>query len=255
WTPTYHSQRSATEDPVTLFPFTPPNGFVLEKGELSQVQSGGEDHGIRKKNYVQQLRGWDMLDIKQAGSFSDRRVAVTSRHVLATPAGLYSPHLNDLASMDPADTGHQTKTADELSQALANQGALVGHHDMVLREVVETLRNLSANVQRIGTQVELLTSHPLHSRQPPPAPAAPPHQLREAVIPTPERYAGDLDNHLRERRRDRNSRHPNPSYSSPDPQIGTATAPISRSFPTPYTVSPPGEEPMQVGRARLSPSE
>ncbi|KAI9548878.1 hypothetical protein NQZ68_003412 [Dissostichus eleginoides] len=26
-------------------------------------------------------------------SFSDRRVAVTSRHVLATPAGLYSPHL------------------------------------------------------------------------------------------------------------------------------------------------------------------
>ena len=46
WTPTYHSQRSATEDPVTLFPFTAPNGFVLEKGELSQVQSGREDRGV-----------------------------------------------------------------------------------------------------------------------------------------------------------------------------------------------------------------
>ncbi|KAI9536829.1 hypothetical protein NQZ68_031138 [Dissostichus eleginoides] len=105
---------------------------------------------------------------------------------------------NDLASMDPADTGHQSKTADELSQALASQGALVGHHDVVLREVVETLRNLSANVQRIGTQVELLTtqySPPQPAAQPaapPPAPAAPLYQLREAVIPTPERYAGDL---------------------------------------------------------------
>ncbi|KAI9517191.1 hypothetical protein NQZ68_008448 [Dissostichus eleginoides] len=106
---------------------------------------------------------------------------------------------NDLASMDPADTGHQSKTADELSQALASQGALVGHHNVVLREVVETLRNLSANVQRIGTQVELLTtqySPPQPAAQPaapPPAPAAPLYQLREAVIPTPERYAGDLD--------------------------------------------------------------
>ncbi|KAI9547247.1 hypothetical protein NQZ68_018466 [Dissostichus eleginoides] len=101
--------------------------------------------------------------------------------------------------MDPADTGHQSKTADKLSQALASQGVLVGHHDVVLREVVETLRNLSANVQRIGTQVELLTtqySPPQPAAQPaapPPAPAAPLYQLREAVIPTPERYAGDLE--------------------------------------------------------------
>ena len=310
--------------------------------------------------------------------------------------------------MDPADTGYQAKTTDELCQALASQGALVGHHDTVLREALETLRNLSVNVQRIGTQVELLTSQafpPQHAAQPtapPPPPAALLHQLREAVIPTPERYAGDLgncraflfqctlvfeqqpstyhtdgarvayvmsllrgraldwatavresqphicwsydtfisemkkvfdhpvrgrdasrrllslrqgsrsvaefsvefrtvasdsrwnneslqdaflqglneaindelaarddpgsldnliataikiDNRLRERRRDRTSRHSNPSDFSLDPQIGTATTPIPRFFPTPYSASSHGDEPMQVGRARLSPSE
>lgn len=45
WTPTYHSQGSATQDPVALFPFTP-QGLCFGKGEVSQVQSRGEDYRV-----------------------------------------------------------------------------------------------------------------------------------------------------------------------------------------------------------------
>lgn len=102
--------------------------------------------------------------------------------------------------MDPADTGEPCPALDELRHALASQGVLVGQHDQFLREVVETLRNLSASIHRIGTQVEQLSSQPTPPQpatqaDPPtatPPPAPPVYQPREPNIPPPERYAGDL---------------------------------------------------------------
>jgi len=102
--------------------------------------------------------------------------------------------------MDPADTENPSPSPEELRFVLASQGALVGRHDQALREVAETLRSLSASIQRIGTQVDRISSQP-----PPPLPptqanlptaasssAPPAFQPREPHIPSPERYAGDL---------------------------------------------------------------
>ncbi|KAK7878585.1 hypothetical protein WMY93_030421 [Mugilogobius chulae] len=94
--------------------------------------------------------------------------------------------------MDPTDQ-------DQLKQALASQGVLVGQHDRALREVTERLLELSANVAQLGNQLSQLSVQ-LTAPQPQPQPqaSAPPAQPplnfspREPHIPSPERYSGDL---------------------------------------------------------------
>lgn len=99
--------------------------------------------------------------------------------------------------MDPSDQ-------DPIHQALAAQGARVGHHEKILREVTEKLRELSTNVSQLSAQMNQLSTQ-LSSTAPPPLPpsnapqaAAPRTDLsastaaREPHIPTPKRYSGNL---------------------------------------------------------------
>ncbi|XP_060896997.1 alpha-N-acetylgalactosaminide alpha-2,6-sialyltransferase 1-like [Labrus mixtus] len=93
--------------------------------------------------------------------------------------------------MDPADT-------DSLRHAIANQGALVGQRDQTLRDIMETLRNLSVDVARIGAHVFTQLSPSTLADQPSPVAPVPQvtqltHLPRESHVPAPERYAGDLE--------------------------------------------------------------
>lgn len=101
--------------------------------------------------------------------------------------------------MDPADSDAHSQ--DALRQALASQGALVGQHDTVLRDVVNTLQGLSASVSRLSSQVDLVSSllsasaptpPAVSPANPPAAPSVPAPPSREPFIPTPARYDGDL---------------------------------------------------------------
>ncbi|KAK7878028.1 hypothetical protein WMY93_031309 [Mugilogobius chulae] len=102
--------------------------------------------------------------------------------------------------MDPTDP------ADPIRQALASQGILVGQHDQTLRDVVEKIRDMSANMAQLSNQMSQLTAHFSAAASSAAAPLAPgpenqPEQAptpllapsaREPHIPTPERYAGEL---------------------------------------------------------------
>lgn len=101
-------------------------------------------------------------------------------------------------------SGHlDPKDLESFKQALAAQGALVGQHDKVLREMSQRLTELSTNMLQLGNQMTRIStqlsapapqaSAPSHS----PAPAPSGNQLhqttnREPHMPTPERYSGDL---------------------------------------------------------------
>lgn len=91
--------------------------------------------------------------------------------------------------MDPADS-------DSIVRALAAQGQTIGRHEQGLKEIVETLRDLSTKVVDLGAKITALQSpepasvsttqqhaQPLDSR--PPAPCEP-------FIPIPQPYSGDL---------------------------------------------------------------
>lgn len=84
-----------------------------------------------------------------------------------------------------------------LRQALASQGALVGQHDKILREVTAKLLELSTNVAKLSQDVSQLSTH-LTAPSPTPtvqaAASTPPTAMpaREPFIPTPERFSGDL---------------------------------------------------------------
>lgn len=98
--------------------------------------------------------------------------------------------------MDPADP-------DSVHQALNTQGVLVGRHEQMLQGLVETLQNLSTTVNQIGHQVNLFTTQlpaaasssttaavsnsPSTSAAPLSSPPG-----REAFVPPPEQYSGDL---------------------------------------------------------------
>ncbi|XP_072134918.1 uncharacterized protein [Mobula birostris] len=98
--------------------------------------------------------------------------------------------------MDPVHTSI-------LQQALASQGSLLGLHDQLLREAMENLRSLFADVTKIGDQADRVSTHftpstsGTLSNQPrqhvvatPYVSATPPP--REPHVPEPEHYAGDL---------------------------------------------------------------
>lgn len=93
------------------------------------------------------------------------------------------------------------KDLESLKQALAAQGALVGQHDKVLRDMSQRLTELSANMLQLGNQMARLSTQlsapASQATAPPPAPAPSGNQLlqttfREPHMPTPERYSGDL---------------------------------------------------------------
>ncbi|KAL7382271.1 hypothetical protein ABVT39_019819 [Epinephelus coioides] len=49
--------------------------------------------------------------------------------------------------MDPAET-------ERLRQALSTQGARVGQHEQVIREIMDTLKNLSTSVSQLGGRLD-----------------------------------------------------------------------------------------------------
>ncbi|KAI9525051.1 hypothetical protein NQZ68_012561 [Dissostichus eleginoides] len=69
--------------------------------------------------------------------------------------------------MDPAGL-------DLIREALSNQGVLMGRHDQMLREVMDNLASLVANVAQMGHHLNLVSTHLA-----PPAPEdpAPPQEL------------------------------------------------------------------------------
>lgn len=93
---------------------------------------------------------------------------------------------------------------DPVHKALAAQGARVGHHEKILREVTDKLHELSASVTELSTQVTQLSTQlsPAAASPHPPGGASQPSALspdqlpspaaREPHIPTPERYSGHL---------------------------------------------------------------
>ena len=95
--------------------------------------------------------------------------------------------------MDPAGP-------DPIREALSNQGVLVGRHDQMLREVMDNLASLAANVAQMGHHLNLVSTHlappapedPAPPQELAPFPAQPALPSREPNIPTPERYAGAL---------------------------------------------------------------
>lgn len=95
--------------------------------------------------------------------------------------------------MDPAGS-------DPIREALSNQGVLVGRHDQMLREVMDNLASLAANVAQMGHHLNLVSTHlappapedPAPPQELAPVPAQPALPSREPNIPTPERYAGAL---------------------------------------------------------------
>ncbi len=95
--------------------------------------------------------------------------------------------------MDSADS-------DPIRQALRDQGALVGKHDQVLRDVVGTLQELKNNISLINTQLSQFSPQMVPPAAPVPQSytvspsvhtAAPPTS-REPFVTPPEQYAGDL---------------------------------------------------------------
>lgn len=97
--------------------------------------------------------------------------------------------------MDPAE-------ADRLMKALLSQGGTIGQHDLLLRQAMESLQQLSANVDRLGNSLESVSTQlaAVTPADPPPVPPPPataslttmPHQPREPYIPILARYSGDL---------------------------------------------------------------
>lgn len=95
--------------------------------------------------------------------------------------------------MDPTDT-------DSIRQALVSQRALVGQHEKILCEEVETLQRLGRQMERISSDITTSpgsanTSPPGHPSQPLATHRPPPvstHSSREPFMPTPECYSRDL---------------------------------------------------------------
>lgn len=97
--------------------------------------------------------------------------------------------------LDPRDL-------DSIKNALAAQGALVGQHDKVLRDLTQKLTVLTADVTQLVNQMshlstQLAASAPSQDSAQPHVSAASETQLlqttnREPHIPTPECYSGDL---------------------------------------------------------------
>ncbi|XP_027134474.1 protein enabled homolog [Larimichthys crocea] len=99
-------------------------------------------------------------------------------------------------NFDPAVSAGLLQASSDHRQALASQGTLIGQHDRVLHEVVETLRGLTATVSRIQNQFSAAQSPSVPASPSPfipgPPPAMPSYMPREPYVPAPERYDGDL---------------------------------------------------------------
>lgn len=93
--------------------------------------------------------------------------------------------------MDPAETA-------KLRKALSSQDATIGQHEVLLHQVMETLQQLSVNVDRLSSGLELVSTQlaVLTPAAPPPTPPesaaathpTPQHQPREPHIPILARY-------------------------------------------------------------------
>ncbi|KAJ8369506.1 hypothetical protein SKAU_G00095340 [Synaphobranchus kaupii] len=64
--------------------------------------------------------------------------------------------------MDPADS-------EQLRHAITCQGAMIGQHEQLLQDIMETLKSLFVEVGQMGSQVLLMSTS-----LPPPVPTAPP---------------------------------------------------------------------------------
>lgn len=79
-----------------------------------------------------------------------------------------------------------------LHQALATQGALVGHHEQALQEIIETLRGLSTHVSQRSTQLTWVSSQ-FSASTPPTASTASSSASPTPYIPIPQHHSGDLE--------------------------------------------------------------
>jgi len=85
---------------------------------------------------------------------------------------------------DPTDTDH-------VRQAVTHHGTLLGQHSQALREVMDSLRELTTRVTEIRDQMNL-PSRP-EAQPPVPAPAVSTSvSVKEPWVPPPDRYEGDF---------------------------------------------------------------
>ncbi|KAK7918752.1 hypothetical protein WMY93_010036 [Mugilogobius chulae] len=158
--------------------------------------------------------------------------------------------------MDPVEP-------DPVVKAITNQGAILGQHDQLLRNLMESQQTTSAQIAQLNSMVRELTTGLSQSAafsqssasQNQAQASSDPAQLREAHVPDPNHYqAIKLDNRLRERKRERNTRPSSQPVIARISQVPRNSVP-SAAAPLPPPAHVSAEEPMQLGRAHLTPAE
>lgn len=90
--------------------------------------------------------------------------------------------------LDPADSDSGSPVMN-LRHAVSSQGIMLGHHDQTLREIMDSLSNLTSGLARVENQLQTINPPVLNL-----SPAVPVGTLqpREPYVPAPERYDGNL---------------------------------------------------------------
>lgn len=96
--------------------------------------------------------------------------------------------------MDPAD-------ADPIVKAISNQGAILGQHDQLLRSLMDNQTSTNDQIAQLNAMLRELASKltqpvpsptPAQQQTPPPQPDNSAQHAREAHVPDPEHYRGDM---------------------------------------------------------------
>lgn len=100
-------------------------------------------------------------------------------------------------------TGHKMDSADQnsssdpdfLFQAISSQGQLLGRHDSILQSIMQNQQSTAAQITRLESMLQNLTT-PVRAQSSPPSAStvwpAPDQQPRESYVPDPEHYSGDM---------------------------------------------------------------
>ncbi|KAK7887257.1 hypothetical protein WMY93_026878 [Mugilogobius chulae] len=105
-----------------------------------------------------------------------------------------------LATMDPADLD-SAQPENPVVRALHNQGSMIGQHDQLLRGLMESQQTTANQITQLNAMLQHLTTTLSGSLAPTQSPAAQPLdsaslpptlQPREAHVPDPQHYSGDM---------------------------------------------------------------
>ncbi|KAK7938999.1 hypothetical protein WMY93_002325 [Mugilogobius chulae] len=108
--------------------------------------------------------------------------------------------LYKLATMDPADLD-SAQPENPVVRALHNQGSMIGQHDQLLRGLMESQQTTANQITQLNAMLQHLTTTLSGSLAPTQSPAAQPLdsaslpptlQPREAHVPDPQHYSGDM---------------------------------------------------------------